>query len=644
MAIGRPVESGRSERRWLCRLSFRGLCVFGLFACLSASTLSMPALKRELTVTQPDGASFEATVEGDEWASWTETKQGYVVAKGKDGYWYHVRSHSGSMPVLTSSRADVDAPVDALKSLSLGSDRQPMRFEPHASTTDFDPAPAPPTGAFTGRLLFILVQYLNQPGATSEASWAQLLSKQAAAYYEKASYGSVKLQPAAEKSGTPNNGVVGWLTIGSLHPNTGPFTGAANRQIVKSAIEAADAYVDFASFDLNGDGLVSSGELAVVVVVAGGERAYDMSGNTVWGHAWDIDNDPAVADGKTIGLSLNGSRGYAQIGEKHGDHQATVGIVAHELGHLIFGLPDLYDTDGSSTGIGGWCLMATGGWGQGPRDSFAGQTPVLPSAWVKVALGWVVPQTAGDMALMAAGDAGASATNTVYRIETRNRNEYFLVENRESAGYDKGFYARLGSASWGGLAVYHVDDNQESNATDVHRRVDLEEADGNENYGGTEATDLWYLGGNEGFTDLSRPSSRLYDRLPSGITVRDFSPPGDVMTASVVAAAPMRPTLVSPLMGDNLNTGSPAFEWNAVRGADRYWLQVNSRYGVTLRMSFAKAEAGCASEAGTCSVAPGVPFSPGSFQWRVQAGSSTGDSAWSEPGNFTVFPPALSGH
>ena len=37
---------------------------------------------------------------------------------------------------------------------------------------------------------------------------------------------------------------------------------------------------------------------------------------------------------------------------------ARIGVCAHELGHLLFGFPDLYDTDDTSEGIGNWCLMA----------------------------------------------------------------------------------------------------------------------------------------------------------------------------------------------------------------------------------------------------------------------------------------------
>ena len=57
-----------------------------------------------------------------------------------------------------------------------------------------------------------------------------------------------------------------------------------------------------------------------------------------------------------------------------------IGVFCHEFGHA-FGLPDLYDTDGGSAGVGHWCLMGSGNW----------NTPTNPahmSAWSKSELGW----------------------------------------------------------------------------------------------------------------------------------------------------------------------------------------------------------------------------------------------------------------
>ena len=55
-----------------------------------------------------------------------------------------------------------------------------------------------------------------------------------------------------------------------------------------------------------------------------------------------------------------------------------IGVCAHELGHLLFGFPDLYDTDYTSEGVGNWCLMGGGSWNGG------GDIPAHPSAWCKV--------------------------------------------------------------------------------------------------------------------------------------------------------------------------------------------------------------------------------------------------------------------
>src|SRR6185295_9477537 len=70
-----------------------------------------------------------------------------------------------------------------------------------------------------------------------------------------------------------------------------------------------------------------------------------------------------------------------------GSGPGRIGVVCHELGHF-FGLPDLYDTDGSSEGSGNWDLMAAGSW------SFDGSQhyPSHMSAWCKMKLGWIAPE------------------------------------------------------------------------------------------------------------------------------------------------------------------------------------------------------------------------------------------------------------
>ena len=58
--------------------------------------------------------------------------------------------------------------------------------------------------------------------------------------------------------------------------------------------------------------------------------------NDIWSHKWVFNGGAFNADGTKI-------FGYLTIPE-----DCKIGVCAHELGHLLFGWPDLYDTDESS--------------------------------------------------------------------------------------------------------------------------------------------------------------------------------------------------------------------------------------------------------------------------------------------------------
>ncbi len=500
---------------------------------LPGEALSVQAAGKEYVVNQPGGAEFQVLNRGDEWVNWITTVDGYTVAQGPDDVWYYVSSYRYFIPELSGSPADREAPALLPRNL------RPQVAAPLSPDSVFEQLMQAPHGDFTGSVLFILTEFTDRAGATNEASWAQFISSDIADYFDRASFSKVALLAADETAGTANNGVVGWVNVGYNHPNTAANTGTVNQQLTRDAILGADAFVDFASFDTDSDGFVDADELAVVVIAAGYERSYSGAYSpSVWGHKWSIFGtvNPPVVDGVTIGAYHSGAGGYAQFGELHrssdsNQHQATMGIMVHELGHLVFGLPDLYDTDGSSSGIGAFGVMGAGSWGQAPEDTYSGETPVLPSAWTLYDRGWATGAEGNGVATVhASGMAGATAENTVFRASSPMTDEYFLVQNRQPVGYDRGLDRWLGT--FGGLAVWHVDDTRTNNSDDNHRWVDIEEADGSVMGGSLgEATDLWYSGNATDFDALSDPNSNLYDGTPSGVAVNGISASGDVMTA-----------------------------------------------------------------------------------------------------------------
>lgn len=205
--------------------------------------------------------------------------------------------------------------------------------------------------------------------------------------------------------------------------------------------------------------------------------------------------------------------------------------MAHELGHQIFGLPDLYDYDNSSDGIGVFGLMGKGIWGQKSTDAYAGQMPVLPSAWTKYEQEWVNAKEVkkGKRTVKTVGML-ATGVNTVYVSETGKSGEYFLIEYRTASGYDKGLQTTLGN-NFGGLAIWHIDDNAEGNQSkDRHRHVDLEEADHTPNIYplNDQKTDLWFKGNAVTFNNASKPNSKRYDKKKSNVCIKKIGKAGKV--------------------------------------------------------------------------------------------------------------------
>ena len=107
----------------------------------------------------------------------------------------------------------------------------------------------------------------------------------------------------------------------------------------------------------------------------------------MWSHKWSI---PTWTSGEGVSVSdYNISPGlWATSGSAPG----RIGVVAHELGHF-FGLPDLYDTDGSSNGDGNWGLMAAGSWGFDGSQQY----PTHMSSWSKSKLGWLTPEESSPL-------------------------------------------------------------------------------------------------------------------------------------------------------------------------------------------------------------------------------------------------------
>ncbi|MBU2514047.1 M6 family metalloprotease domain-containing protein [bacterium] len=412
---------------------------------------------------------------------------------------------------------------------------------PINTCSDFS-QPTTPTNASTQPLLIVRIRfegdpldssYTGNPFAYTEfysdaCTWAKKIfyndsEGQLNHYFNAVSDNKFHLVPAQENHENAEtyqslyDGII-TVTLGGNHPNPGA-SGDFHQKLVE-ALTLADDYIDFSSFDVSNDGVIHKSDLQIMFLVAGYESAtVDSSYHGVWAHQWCLYGQEGVSaptlDGITL-LSCSGN-GYSRFGERHrtAGYDATIGIIAHELGHAVFSLPDLYDTDGSSSGIGNFGLMGGGSWGYESGEN-PGHTPIHPTAWTKTEIGWITPTlpTNGQTLTLYATEQ----TNYNIAKVVINSNEYFLAENRSSLGYDKGLYMlsdiSSGSTFQGGIAIWHIDETvtgSTPNDNENRKKVDLEEANNpgldNDSHSG-QSTNLFWDSNNATFNDSSDPNSK----------------------------------------------------------------------------------------------------------------------------------------
>jgi len=404
--------------------------------------------------------------------------------------------------------------------------------------------------------------------------------------------------------------VVGWYRMPEdyayyVNANYGFSSYPTNAQhLAEDALLMADDDVDFSLYDNDGNGYIDG----VFIIHSGLGAEQTGSDYDIWSHNSGL-HSSLYLDGVTA------TQYSMEPEENSSSGLVTMGVFAHEYGHTL-GLPDLYDTDYSTDGIGYWSIMAGGSWGSN------GARPSYFDAWCKYQLGFVEPTNIISNQLDVA--IATSYYNPVlYRVWQDGivGQQYFLVENRRKIGYDI-------NAPGSGLIIYHVDESMWSNDDEWHRLVNVEQADGRydleNDVNNGDGSDPWGTETATHFDDLSVPNSRAYSGAQTLVAVWNISDVDSMMYANFdIDYSHARFTMTDMAIDDNAGgDGDGTFE-----------------PGETIELTFALSNAwlGATNVTAVLSAANNdITFPTGSVNIGTVAGSGgTGDN-YLQPLQFTI--------
>ncbi|MGQ9678734.1 MAG: M6 family metalloprotease domain-containing protein [bacterium] len=395
------------------------------------------------------------------------------------------------------------------------------------------------------RFLVILVDFDDKPHQHPVIEFDKLLfgtnSRSLRDYFREVSYGNL----------TVEGEVFGWVRLSNLYSSyLGDSFGIYgsfphnSQGLVRDLVLEVDDQIDFSLYDWDDDGFVDG----LMVVHSGPGAEETGSHHDIWSHKWQL-SDPVFGSPGPIetqdGVSVDV---FSIQPERFSDGSlVSIGVFCHEFGHIL-GLPDLYDTDYSSSGLGIFCLMAGGGWARASESEPYGSSPVHICAWGKYFLGWVRPESVevGGVDSLFAFIPASANERAVFRILNNpggpdwslagtGSGEYFLVENRQPIKFDRGLPG-------GGLLILHIDESCSNNDNEHHPLVGILRADRSPSFAlgpnerGSDAQ-LWKES-DTGVRNFTIPSTAFYDGVQSGVVIEKISSSGEAMSA-VLRIAPL---------------------------------------------------------------------------------------------------------
>lgn len=483
-----------------------------LFA-FGAAANAVPAKKLQKVITLTNGTQVSVELRGDEYLSWWEGTDGTAYRATADENVFEAFDLEAQKPAAAARRARAEqgrvARLARVKNSLRGADDKMRGLGGDHITYK---------GVKKG--LVVLVDFKNKKFADGHdlEYYKNVINGKDFSDEEEGYVGSVRDYFLAQSNGQfeLDFDVVGPVTMSKnygYYGNDGAYQKDEKvYEMIKEACDGIQDKVNLKDYDWDGDGEADQ----VFFLYAGLGQASGGSPGTIWPHESELRYWPCGV----LSYPTGKINTYACANELQPETQgssryisAGIGTICHEFSHCL-GFADMYDT----TGGGGYGMSVFDVMDQGSYNG-NGFVPCNYTAFERIYAGWVEaielidPATVKDM--KSVSDYGRPFIMYNYK----NTNEYFLMENRQNTGWDKGLYGS------NGLLIVHVNyvpsrwaNNSVNSSAEKIQCCTVVNADGSrENTQYSLQGDLYPyevkgVTMNDEFTDESEPAAKLYTK------------------------------------------------------------------------------------------------------------------------------------
>mgnify|MGYP001200982504 FL=1 len=483
-----------------------------LFA-FGAAANAVPAKKLQKVITLTNGTQVSVELRGDEYLSWWEGTDGTAYRATADDAVFEAFDLEAQKPAAAARRARTEqgrvARLARVKNSLKGADDKMRGLGGDHITYK---------GVKKG--LVVLVDFKNKKFADGHdlEYYKNVINGKDFSDEEEGYVGSVRDYFLAQSNGQfeLDFDVVGPVTMSKNYGYYGN-DGACQKdekvyEMIKEACDGIQDKVNLKDYDWDGDGEADQ----VFFLYAGLGQASGGSAGTVWPHESELRYWPCGV----LSYSTGKINTYACANELQPETQgssryisAGIGTICHEFSHCL-GFADMYDT----TGGGGYGMSVFDVMDQGSYNG-NGFVPCNYTAFERIYAGWVEPIELIDPATVKDMKSVSDYGRPFIMYNYKNTNEYFLLENRQNTGWDKGLYGS------NGLLIVHVNyvpsrwaNNSVNSSAEKIQCCTVVNADGSrENTQYSLQGDLYPyevkgVTMNDEFTDESEPAAKLYTK------------------------------------------------------------------------------------------------------------------------------------